>query len=173
MTGKLMSGIIVICALVAGVSMYYLQVYGFYDEVTPRGEGDVQLTSLITGAPEAIEYSNFEGIDAESSPIRYRACFKTSQSLGMLTETYALADLAEPRVAPDWFECFDAAQIGADLEAGTAVAFLGQKNIEYGIDRVVAIYPDGSGYVWHEINDCGEKQYDGSAVSDDCPKGDN
>ena len=39
----------------------------------------------------------------------------------------------------------------------------GPKNFEYGIDRYVVIYPDGRGYAWHELNDCGEKLYDGSA----------
>jgi len=32
------------------------------------------------------------------------------------------------------------------------------------------IYPDGQGYAWHELNDCGEKLYDGSAKDQSCPK---
>ncbi|MEM6308196.1 MAG: DUF6446 family protein, partial [Pseudomonadota bacterium] len=74
------------------------------------------------------------------------------------------------RNAPNWFDCFDASQIGADLEQGTATAFTGVRNYEYGIDRVVAIYPDGRGFIWHQINDCGDKLYDGSPASADCPE---
>ncbi len=49
---------------------------------------------------------------------------------------------------------------------------MSQKNIMYGVDRVVAILENGKGYVWHEINDCGEKLYDGSPVSNECPEKD-
>ncbi len=86
----------------------------------------------------------------------------------MLTETYQIFDNAEPRVAPRWFDCFDAAQIGEDL-ATDAIAFMGVENIDYGIDRIVAIYPDGRGYAWHQINECGEVVFDGNPVPEDCP----
>ena len=55
------------------------------------------------------------------------------------------------------------------LRAGTALPFLGQKNVAFGVDRVVAITEDGRGYVWHELNDCGEKAYDGTIVGEECP----
>jgi len=167
--GKFLAGFIVVSSVLAGAAMYYLQVYGFYDEVRVNGVDDVQLTSLVSDAPEAITYEDFQAIDAESSPIRYRACFTTSMSHAMLSETYETYDGAAPRVAPGWFECFDAEALGAEIEAGRALVFTGQRNFEYGIDRVVAITDDGRGYVWHEINDCGEKAYDGSPVGDDCP----
>jgi hypothetical protein len=75
-----------------------------------------------------------------------------------------------PRNAPNWFECFNSKRIGKDLSNGLATAFLGSKNLEYGIDRYVVIYPNGWGYAWHELNDCGEKLYDGSAKDQSCPK---
>lgn len=155
-------------ALVAGVAMYYLQVYAFYDEV-PVSDGNVQLTSLISGVPEEIVAESFRGIDSDSSPVRYRACFDTELSLALLTETYVGLDNAEPLVAPSWFDCFDAVQIGADLENGTALAFMGQENVTYGIDRIVAVYPDGRGYVWNQINFCGEVVFDGDPVPEECP----
>jgi len=49
---------------------------------------------------------------------------------------------------------FDAKFIGAALDAGTARTFLSQKNVHFGVDRVVAITSDGDGYIWHELNDC-------------------
>ncbi len=167
MNGRIMGVVILISSLVAGVGMYYLQVYGFYEAVA---EEDVQLTSIITELPETIVFDDFEAIDAESSPIRYRACFTTTQSLAFFTETYVLLDGIDPRNAPDWFDCFDAAAIGAQLEAGTALTFLGQKNVAFGVDRIVAITEEGRGYVWHELNDCGEKAYDGTIVGEECPR---
>ena len=62
--GKFLSILIVGSALIAGVALYYLQVYHFYEEVRPTGEDDVQLTSLVSGEAEPILYSAFEGIDA-------------------------------------------------------------------------------------------------------------
>ena len=167
MTGRIMGVAILISALVAGIGMYYLQVYGFYEKVT---EQDVQLVSLTTDQPETIVFDDFQAIDAESSPIRYRACFTTPQSLAYYTETYVLAPDMDPRNAPGWFDCFDAAAIAAELQAGTALTFLGGKNVAFGVDRIVAITQDGRGYVWHELNDCGEKAYDGTIVGEECPR---
>ncbi len=170
MTGKILTLAIVICALVAGAAMYYLQVYGYYYDV-PENQSEVSLTSVVSGGPEAIALSAFKAIDADSSPIRYRACFQTEASIAMLTETYVVLESAEPLLAPKWFDCFDAQRIGQDIETGAAVAFMGTRNLKYGIDRIVAVYPDGRGYVWHQVNKCGEKQYDGSPVDPTCPKG--
>ena len=46
-----------------------------------------------------------------------------------------------------------AAAIGAALETGEAVAFLSQANSHPGVDRVVAVFPDGRAYAWHQLND--------------------
>ena len=169
MIGKIIGVGILIIALAAGAALYYLQVYHFYEPVAATGTDDVQMTSLASGAPEPVLYDDFEAIDASSSPIRYRACFTTSMSHAMLSETYIPYDDAEPLNAPGWFDCFDAEAIGAELDAGTALAFLGQRDVQYGIDRIVAITEDGRGYVWHQINRCGEVVFDGQAVPEDCP----
>lgn len=167
MTGKIVGIAIMISALIAGFSLYYLQVYGFYDEVEL---GEVRLVSVISGEPEAILAENIEAIDAESSPIRFRACFTTEMSFGLLSETYVGLEDVVPRNAPHWFDCFDAEAIADDLAQGRALLFLGGKNIHFGVDRVVAITEDGRGYVWHELNDCGEKAYDGTVVGEACPE---
>ena len=170
MSGKLIGIILVLSGLIAGAGLYYLQIYGFYEEVPVSAGADVQLVSLSTGIPEPILYDSFTAIDAESSPIRYRACFTTLHSLPMLTETYQLLEEEIiPRNAPGWFECFDAPAIAAELRAGSALAFQGQKNIAYGVDRIVVIAEDGRGYVWHELNECGTKAYDGTVVGEECP----
>ena len=167
--GKFLTVLLLTCAIGGGALMYYQQVYAYYDEVTPNGETDVQITSLITGAPEPILYDEFRAIDANSSPIRYRACFNTTSSQAMLTETYVLDDEAVPLTAPGWFDCFDAKDIGAAMEDGSALAFLGTANIEYGIDRMVAIHEDGRGWAWDQINRCGEIVFDGNPAPADCP----
>lgn len=170
MMGRVLIVVLLLSAIFAGGAMYYLQVYGFYEEVAASGEGDVMLTSVATGAPEAIAYDGFEAIDADSSPIRYRACFETEMSAAMLTESYVVYDDAVPLVAPGWFDCFDARAVGEALEEGRATAFLGTENIKYGIDRVVAITEGGQGYVWHQINRCGEEVFDGNAAPEGCPE---
>ncbi len=150
--------------------MYYLQVYAFYDEVpVSETQEDVLLTNINTGEPEAILYENFRGIDADSSPLRYRACFETEMSEALLTETYQLYETPVPNVAPGWFDCFDAKAIGAALEAGEATAYLSVFNIVYGFDRVVALDGQGRGFVWHQINACGEAAFDGDPVPEGCP----
>lgn len=169
MNGKIVAGFIVLTGLVAGAAIYYLQVHHYYEPVAATGQEDVALTLLMEDRPEAILYEDFEAIDAESSPIRYRACFTTPMSHALLSETYVPYDAAEPRTAPGWFGCFDAQEIGAALETGEALAFLGTKNIIYGIDRVIAVMPDGRGYAWHQINECGADVFDGKPAPDHCP----
>lgn len=166
MNGKIVGIAIMLSGLIAGTALYYLQVYAYYQEVEA---GDVQLVSVVSNIPEPIPFDGLTAIDADSSPIRYRACFTTVYSLPLLTETYVLVDKPTPLNAPGWFDCFDAAAIGAALEEGTALAFLGQKNIHFGVDRIVAITDDGRGFVWHELNECGEKSYDGTVVGEACP----
>ncbi|MEP2530083.1 DUF6446 family protein [Shimia sp.] len=169
MIGKLLAGFIVLTALVAGIAMYWLQVYAYYDAVPASGTDDVQLTVMASAMPEPILYENFEAIDSDSSPIRYRACFTTPMSSGLLTETYEPYENPEPLVAPKWFDCFDAKEVGYALEEGEGLAFLGAANVLYGIDRVVAILPDGRGFVWHQINTCGEVVFDGKPLPEGCP----
>ncbi|NUH66131.1 histidine kinase [Sulfitobacter sp. S0837] len=167
MNGKIVGGVILACAVIAGAALYYLQIYGFYREVP---DTQVTLVSLTSQDPEEIAVRNLQAIDADSSPIRFRACFETDMSLAMAIETYEMTDHTDPRNAPGWFDCFDAAALGSEIKAGTALTFLGGKNVHYGVDRIVALTDDGRGYIWHELNDCGEKSYDGTVVGEACPE---
>ncbi|WP_298560856.1 DUF6446 family protein [uncultured Aliiroseovarius sp.] len=151
MSGRLVGTFIVGIALIAGAAIYWLQLYAFYDDVS--AEDGLRMTNLVTGQPEIVLYDSFEGINADSSPLRYRSCFTTTMSLAMLTETFEPYEEATPMTAPGWFDCFDAVAIGAALEQGEALAFLGERNIKDGVDRVVAIYPDGRGFAWHQLNE--------------------
>jgi hypothetical protein len=168
MSGKIVSLGILLCALIAGAALYYLQVFGFYRDVSDRIEG-VELVLAGGEARAPIAASDIAAIDADSSPIRFRACFTTDESLSDLAARFEPAPGIDPRIAPGWFECFDAEAIAADLEAGRGQTFLGQKNVEFGVDRIVAVFDDGRGFIWHELNDCGEKAYDGTIVGEECP----
>lgn len=139
-------------AAIAGIALYYLQIYAFYEPVRFEPGAEIRLTPIIGDAPEVILAENVQGIDASSSPLRFRACFHTPMSQGMLTETYKVYDAAEPLVAPGWFDCFNAEKIGTALETGEAIAFLSEPEIAPGVDRVVAVFPDGSAYAWHQLN---------------------
>lgn len=160
---------IVLSALFAGGLLYYTMVYAYYTEVDAPAFGQVELVSAITGQPEPILTENLTGIDSDSSPIRFRACFDTPVSIGTLTDTYTIYEDAEPLNAPGWFSCFDAKSLGAQLETGEAIAFLAKPTGEYGIDRVVAVTPDGHGYMWNQINECGSAVYGGDAAPEGCP----
>ena len=149
MNGKLVGGAIVIAAAVAGAVMYYLQVYAFYQPVSATTEIEV---TTVAGTAEPLFVEGFEGVDADSSPLRFRACFTVPVSLATLTETYRIAENAVPLNGPPWFDCYDAAAIGAALASGEAVAFVGTPDIRPGVDRILAVFRDGRGFAWHQLN---------------------
>jgi hypothetical protein len=151
--GKIAAGSIVVIGAIAGVAMYWLQVYAFYEEATFLPGEEIRLTLIESGQPEPIIAEDVTGIDSDSSPIRFRACFRTPMTQAMLTETYKIYEGAVPNIAPGWFDCFDADAIGEALERGEALAFLSQQGVAAGVDRVVAVFPDGRAFAWHQLND--------------------
>lgn len=151
MNGKFVGGFIVIIAALAGISMYWLQEYAYYTPVNFVPGQEIMLTPIVSGTPEPILAENVQGIDADSSPLRFRACFQTPLTLAMLTETYKAYPNPVPLIGPKSFGCFDANAIGEALERGEALAFLSQAAIAPQIDRVVAVFPDGRAYAWHQI----------------------
>lgn len=152
MSGKILGGFIVLISLISGIAIYWLQVYAFYEPVTFTPGAEIRLVPLDRDEPEVIVVENIEGIDATSSPMRFRACFTTPLSQAMLTETYRVYENPVPLVGPGWFDCFDAEVIGRALERGEAIAFLSEKEIARGVDRVVAVFGDGRAYAWHQLN---------------------
>ena len=72
--GRFVVAAIALSALAAGAGMWYAQTRAYYAPVMPddpRG----QITLSVDGAPMPLAISNFDGIDSNSSPIRFRACF--------------------------------------------------------------------------------------------------
>jgi hypothetical protein len=149
--GKIVAGFLVISGLVAGAAIYWLQIYAFYEPVAVSSPQAAISLTTVTGVTEPLLTAGFTGIDADSSPLRFRGCFTTPTSLATLTETYATYDAPTPLIAPSWFDCFDAGTLTDDLATGIAVAFLGQANIHPGVDRVVAVYPDGRAFAWNQL----------------------
>ena len=160
-SGQIAVGSILVSSLLVGGSVYYLQVYGFYETLAPQDRYQV---ALVDG-PASLRIADFQGIDSQSSPLRYRACFSVD---GAQTEFVAYPD-ATPLNAPAWFDCFDAAQIGEDLETGVARGVLVASNSRYGFDQVMALYRDGRAFVWPQINACGAAYFDGNPVPANCP----
>jgi Family of unknown function (DUF6446) len=151
MWGKIAVGFIVASATFAGAFLYYTQVYAYYTPVSFTPGAEILLTPIVSQTPEPILAENITGIDADSSPLRFRACFTTPMDLSLLTETYVAYADPVPLTAPGWFDCFDAAAIGAALETGEALPFLSQPDIHPGVDRVVAVFADGRAYAWHQL----------------------
>ncbi len=145
--GKTAALALVASAILAGGGMYYAQEYAFYDRIA---DGQMGPLTLDTAAgPQPLTVTDADGIDSDSSPLRWRMC-------GTLTDAPADAtpyDGATPLMAPGWFDCFDAAQIGADLTSGAARAYLSQANIRPDVDRILAIYPDGRVFGWHQYDE--------------------
>lgn len=149
MSGRRLVILLLGFAVIFGVALWYFQTRAFYSELEP---GAVRLTlTRPDGRTEPLPVAAIQAIDASTSPLKFRACFKVTGDLSDLVQTFHTYPQAEPLVAPGWFDCFDAARIAQDLAAGRAMAFVGTWDIAPGTDRIVAIYPDGRGFAWHQL----------------------
>lgn len=149
MNGKIIAlGILVITAIFAG-AQWWFQTRAYYEPVALNA----LLVTLADGETLTLELAAAEAIDADTSPLRFRACFNVGPEIAArLVADGVPAEEPTPLIAPDWFGCFDAAAIGEALEAGAAQAILSQVEVRPGADRIMAIYPDGRVFVWHQWN---------------------
>ena len=148
MNGKIIAIAIVAITGLFGVAMWYAQTRAYFE---PLAAADLVVTDA-TGATTALPHRDFEGIDAASSPLRFRGCFQLDAvGLAIVGQGQPHPD-PTPLVAPDWFSCFDAGALTAALATGEAVAVLSVHEVHRGIDRVIAAFPDGRGYAWHQLN---------------------
>lgn len=164
MNGRAVGLALIAAGAIGGGAMYWLQVHAFYDRLP------VQTTFALTPAgavaPVPVPLAAFEGIDSDSSPIRYRACFRLEAPP---TQPFTPYPDPTPLNAPRWFSCFDAPALGAALAEGRAQAVLSEANVRFGIDRVAVLFPDGRGYAWTQINRCGQAHFDGNPLPPGCP----
>ena len=108
--------------------------------------GNFEILIVVTlpdGSTRPVAIDTFRAIDADSSPIRWRGCFTLDP-----TEVGDAAPYpqATPLNGPNWFQCYSARALTADLEAGAARASLGQSEVHPDVDRVIAVYPDGRAF---------------------------
>ncbi len=155
MNGKIVVSMLVMVAVLTGAAMWYMRVYGLYenvDEIT--GTRSLVLTDA-DGGQHSLAVEGFKGIQGSGVPVSYRACFTVRPGALDLAQPY---DDPTPLNGPKWFKCYSARALTADLESGQAQAYLLQSNIQPGIDRVIAAYPDGRAFVWHQLNESAEEK---------------
>lgn len=141
MNGKrLIQGFLVFLALfVAG--LIYTQFFAYYT----RQRDVTELT--IAGAQ--VPVAGYDGIDATSSPLKLRACFTIDAAA---VASLPLAPDATPLTPPFWFGCFDTGALTADLASGAATAHMLAADTPPGFDMIIAVYPDGRGFLWRQLS---------------------
>ena len=125
-------------------ALWYFQFHAFYEDLP-------QEPLIVQGKQYPV--TGWQGTDASSSPLKRRVCvtFALEVAAQIALEQTAL-EKAEPLVAPDWFDCFDAKQITRDIAAGKASAYLMGGSGFDGVDNYIAIYPDGRGFIWRQLD---------------------
>lgn len=136
-----MIGLLAFAALF-GAALYWFQVFAWYERASGVG--------ALRVAGEAVPISGYDGIDAATSPLKLRGCFHADPAAFAAAPR---AGEATPLVAPFWFRCFDAGAIGADLAAGRATAYALDRDAPAGFDLIVALYPDGRGFLWRQLGE--------------------
>ncbi|RMA43143.1 DUF6446 family protein [Rhodophyticola porphyridii] len=147
-SGRWLAIAIIVTTAVFGAFLWYFQTRAYYEPVALSALP----VTLADGTVIPLDVTDFDGIDADSSPLRFRACFTVDEAaLALLAEAAPPTDPA-PLIAPAWFECYNAVRIGEAIEAGEAIAVLSRHEIARGVDRIIAAYPDGRGFAWHQLN---------------------
>ena len=141
MTGKIVVISLMIFTFSFSITLYYFQVYAFYSRAD--GLGSIKVLD------KDVKVQNYKGIDSDTSGLKLRGCFSVDPD--KFSELTILAK-ATPLSAPFWFGCFDHVKIQLEIDKGYARAFLVAENEKDGIDRVVAVYPDGKAFQWRQLN---------------------
>jgi hypothetical protein len=130
--------------LIFVAALVWTQLFAFYERET-----DVE-TLTISGQP--VPVADYDGIDAATSPLKRRGCFRIDPA-AVARLAPPPAPQATPLTAPFWFRCFDAGQLTDDLASGAATAYDIGRDQPEGFDLMLAVYPDGRGFLWRQIND--------------------
>ena len=141
MNGKIFVILFLVFTIGFAATLYYFQVFAFYI----KSDG---LKSIVV-LDRNISVRNYKGIDSVTSGLKLRGCFKVDPK--EFAEIPRLIK-ATPLSAPPWFACFDHVEIQKAIDVGSAKAFLVSENEKDGIDRVVAVYPNGTAFQWRQLN---------------------
>ena len=144
MSGRSFVFVFMAFLMIFTLTLFYFQNFAFYERVETKNRLLIQ--------KKVVEVINYYGIDASSPGLKLRECFTLAD------ETFDIKGLTRyqkptPLNAPFWFECFNAESITKDINTNKAVAFLSKKEEFDGIDKVIALYPDGTGFQWRQLND--------------------
>ncbi|GHA55128.1 hypothetical protein GCM10008927_21250 [Amylibacter ulvae] len=158
MRGTVLIGGILAVAGAMGAGLWYSQNYAYYKTV----DG----VTSVTAYGDAFPVSDYRGIDADTSPLKMRACFTVDWDYFPTDE---FKDVVTPLKPPRWFDCFNAKQIADDIANDNATTILSDENVPFGFNTYIAQYPDGRAYMWRQINECGHAVFDGADLPDGCP----
>lgn len=158
MNGKILISAFALIIVIFGAGLWYSQTRAYYYDVTDVTEISIQ--------GEAFPVTEYRGIDADTSPLKMRACFTVDWDYWPTKESQTIA---KPLGAPPQFDCFNAKQITDDLASYSATVILADENRPYGFDVFIVLYPDGNAYMWRQINACGEAAFVGDPLPDHCP----
>ncbi len=141
MNGKVVVISLLLFTVIFSILLYYFQVFAFYKRVD-------NISSLRIN-DRNIDIQDYRGIDSSSSGLKLRGCF-----LADPTDFEGLPRLkkATPLSAPFWFECFDHEELQLAINEGRLHTFMAEENEKDGIDRIAAIFPDGRGFQWRQLN---------------------
>ncbi len=142
MSGKIMAGGLVLFSIIFGVLLWYAQYYAYYNEVSGL--------EAVSVESREVAVQDYVGLDGESSGLKLRGCFTVDVAA---FDGVTLAENPIPTTPPSWFECFDVVQLTADVESGVATTYMAAKNGRDGLDRIIAVYPDGRAFMWRQLND--------------------
>lgn len=127
---------------VFAAGLVWTQFFAYYQR--QRG------VAALTIAGEAVPVADYEGLDSASSPLKLRGCLKIDPGW-VARLAPPPAPQATPLNPPFWFRCFDAGGLAADLASGAARAYAIGAGQPEGFDAMIAVYPDGRGYLWRQL----------------------
>jgi hypothetical protein len=147
--------------------MYYLQVYRFYDELVPEEAGPVVLTrpdGTIEPSP-----SRTSARSTATPPHPLPVCFTAEDPPDMLAGRFDGSRAPRPSPLRAGSTASTPASSALPSKPARPAPSCPSGTSSYGIDRVVAVLPDGRGFAWHQINACGEVVFDGNPPPPGCP----
>jgi len=143
MSGRILVLLLLGFTVVFAVGLWWFQTRAFYEETE---------VEAVAVAGEPYPVTGWQGIDATSSPLKLRACFRLApEAVAAIADRLQPYEDATPLVAPGWFDCFDAGALTRALEDGRATAWIAAAEDRPGADAVIAAYPDGRAYLWRQL----------------------